>query len=192
MLQQNLHAEGDEDHAGEDGGGALGDGDVALAQIDAEEGDQEGDPSDKRNYVQDNQQVFLQAQADTYGEGIDAGGDTQKDIGNQRGTMGGGLLVLLFVSDAVENHLTTNKGQQAEGHPVVDGFDEGAGHIADEGTQHGEQPLAEAENQGHQDALPPRQLALKSRGGRHHQGVDAEGQGQYQCLKETHTIIYNQ
>ena len=79
MLQQDLHTKAYQDEAGDDVGGALRDGDVALAEVDAQEGDQCGDDTDGGDNPQDGSQRIVQPQADTDGESVDAGGDTEEE-----------------------------------------------------------------------------------------------------------------
>ena len=80
MVEQYLHPQGDEDEAGGDGGGALGDGYVALAEVDAEERDQQRDQPNQRDDIQDSQQALLQTQTYAYGEGVDAGGYAEEEV----------------------------------------------------------------------------------------------------------------
>lgn len=79
VIKEYLHAETDEDKTGDDVGRALGDGDVALAEINANHGDHEGDNTDEGHNPEDGGQRVVQSQPDTDGEGIDAGRHAEKE-----------------------------------------------------------------------------------------------------------------
>ena len=79
MFKENLHSETEEDETGSDVGGALGNGDVALAKVDTHEGDCKGDGTDEGHNPEDGGQRVVQSEADANGEGVDAGGNAEKE-----------------------------------------------------------------------------------------------------------------
>ena len=155
MFDENLDAEAYQYSAGDDVGGALGDGNVALAEEDAQQGYQEGDDADDRDDTQDCIHGHVQPQAYTHRQAVDAGGDAKHAVVEQQVARGGDFFLLLFLFHAVENHLSADEGQQCEGHPVVDGLDEGARHVADEGAEKREGELEESENGRQQQTAVP-------------------------------------
>lgn len=81
MLDEDFHAEAYQHSAGDDVGGALGDGDVAPAEGDAQQGGQEGDGTDEGHDPEDGGHGVAQPQADADSEGVDAGGDAEEEAG---------------------------------------------------------------------------------------------------------------
>ncbi len=77
MLQKDFHTQAYEHKAGDDVGGALGNGNVAFSQTDTHHRDHEGDYADEEDYPKDCGERFVETQADADGQTIDTGGDSQ-------------------------------------------------------------------------------------------------------------------
>uniref|UniRef100_A0A0N4ZDF4 PEGA domain-containing protein n=1 Tax=Parastrongyloides trichosuri TaxID=131310 RepID=A0A0N4ZDF4_PARTI len=126
---------------------------------------------------------FQQGQAHAYGARVDRGAHSGRDQGQQAARRGfadgnGGLGRILVALQRLPDHLDAQRAEQAEGDPVVEGFDEACGRHAQGEADQGRDRLDHAEHQAGAQGLGQgwAMLGASADGGGEGVGGHAEGQ----------------
>lgn len=140
MLQQDLDAHEDQDHAA----GQLGFGAEAGAEDSAHPrtraGQDEGGHADEQDGGED---IHLEeGEGNAHGQSIDAGGQRHGQHGLGRE---GAIHTAVILLPGLPDHVDADDAQQNEGDPVVNGYDHGLEPDAQQPAKQGHQGLETAE-----------------------------------------------
>jgi len=128
----------------------------AFADFPAEQGDDEGNQTDEQNGGKD--VLGNQRERQSYSKGVDACGDAQGQQDDKVGRVGRGLFNFADF-EGFKRHFAADKGQQAEGQPVVEGLDMRLEPFARRPAQKRHQGLEGPEEKGHPDAVADMKMA---------------------------------
>ncbi len=178
MLYQYLHTDADKDQPAEE----------LHAQVEPFAAENPDEASDDGNHERgdadggerEGQRVQVpvagEGERDSHGQGVDAGGYGQGENHLQVGRV---EAAFLFVPEMFTDHPDTQKGQQAEGYPVVVRFYQIAEAAGSQPPDERHQGLEKPEEEAHlQESTPPDAVEDDAAGNGHGEAIDGQTDGQ--------------